>query len=131
MQVSSYCGTIKIFFMRRPIPVLYEDEQLIAFDKPSGLLVIPSPKEKSKTLVNIVSEQCAAAKQYGLHPCHRLDRDTSGIVLFAKGKKNQQGMMLQEDKFFLLLLYNLVYKAFQSEESSSLYLPPQVHFHFL
>ena len=81
-------------FLDKPIPVLYEDEQYIVFDKPAGLLVIPTPKKESNTLVNIVNHQHnARLKGVELHPCHRIDRDTSGIIVFAKGKQNQQLLM--------------------------------------
>jgi Pseudouridylate synthases, 23S RNA-specific len=73
------------------IPVLYEDDDCIAFDKPSGLLVIPTDKNEQRTLVSIVNAQYA--KSGYLHPAHRLDRDTSGVILFAKGKANQQTLM--------------------------------------
>lgn len=78
----------------KSIEILYEDDCYIAFDKPPGLLVIPSPKKEKNTLTYLVNRQYAPpAGGYQLHPCHRLDRDTSGVILFAKGKKNQQLMM--------------------------------------
>jgi 23S rRNA-/tRNA-specific pseudouridylate synthase len=67
------------------IPVLYEDENCLVFNKPSGLLVIPTDKNEERTLVNIVNQQ----KGPHLYPAHRLDRDTTGVILFAKGKENQ------------------------------------------
>lgn len=76
------------------IDILYEDDHIVVFDKPSGLLVIPTPKSEQKTLVNIVNRQYANKKDSAkLHPCHRIDRETSGAVIFAKGKKNQKLMM--------------------------------------
>ena len=79
---------------RKPVPVLYQDQFYVAFDKPPGLLVIPSPKKEKKTLLSLVNEQFPKSENEGrLHPCHRLDRDTSGVILFARGKKNQQIMM--------------------------------------
>ncbi len=80
--------------LAKPIPVLYEDDAYVVFDKPAGLLVIPSPKKETRTLVNLVNDQ--ARRKPGepkLYPCHRLDRDTSGVILFARGKKHQQDMM--------------------------------------
>jgi len=74
-----------------PIEVLYEDGQFIVFDKPAGLLVIPTPKKEKRTLVSIVNEQNDEA--HNLHPCHRLDKETSGAIIFAKGKRHQQMMM--------------------------------------
>lgn len=78
---------------QRIIPVLYEDESYIVFDKPAGVLVIPAPGEKKQTLVDIVNRQYAPVGGWKLHPCHRLDRETSGAIIFAKGKGSQQSMM--------------------------------------
>jgi len=76
------------------IDILYEDDYYIVFDKPAGLLVIPTPKNECKTLVNIVNQQYADQKYPSrLHPCHRIDRETSGVIIFAKGKRNQRLMM--------------------------------------
>lgn len=65
------------------IPIIYEDEWLVVVDKPSGLLVIPTPKKEPRTLTSIL----------GLHPCHRLDRETSGLIIYAKSKSMQQKVM--------------------------------------
>jgi len=65
----------------------------MAFDKPSGLLVIPSPGKEAKTLTTLVNDQYTALEKWKLHPCHRLDKDTTGVILYAKGKKAQQQMM--------------------------------------
>ncbi len=73
------------------IPVLYEDADCLVFNKPSGLLVIPTDKNEDHTLVNIVNQQQGAGVK--LYPAHRLDRDTSGVILFAKGKERQQQLM--------------------------------------
>ncbi len=69
----------------------------MAFDKPPGLLTVPTPKDEKNTLTSIVNQEYAKEDQGRLHPCHRLDRDTSGVILYAKGKKHQQLMM---DQFF-------------------------------
>ena len=91
-------------YLEKPIEVLSEGDDYIGFNKPSGLLVIPSPKGEQNTLVNIVNHQY---KQRGgenrLYPCHRLDRDTSGVILFAKGKSNQQKLMQTNFLFDLLI----------------------------
>lgn len=74
----------------RAIPVLFEDGDCVVFDKPPGILVIPTPKGESRTLVALADRQFP--KEH-LHPAHRLDRDTSGVILFAKGKSNQRKLM--------------------------------------
>ena len=89
---------------RRLIPILYEDEISVVFDKPPGLVVF-SDHKGVKSLDDIVNEQYFKSREpnksqgvnqpppYHLHPCHRLDKDTTGVILFAKGKKNQQLLM--------------------------------------
>ena len=74
------------------IPVVYEDNWIIVLDKPSGLLTIPAPNQRSsRTLTSILDDD---AQEKGLshrfHPCHRLDRETSGLIIYAKGKSTQQ-----------------------------------------
>lgn len=83
------------------IPVVYEDNWLLILNKPSGLLTIPTPKKESRTLTSILNEDlkekglprpCAQGRglSYRLYPCHRLDRETSGLIIYAKGKSMQQ-----------------------------------------
>ncbi len=73
--------------------VLYEDSYLLALDKPSGILTIPAPGKK-RALTQVLSELTKGAGiEVGLHPCHRLDGETSGVLLFAKGKGAQKKMM--------------------------------------
>jgi len=69
---------------------LFEDGDCVVFDKPPGLLVVPTPRGESRTLVALAKRQFP---QMNLHPAHRLDRDTSGVILFAKGKNNQHKLM--------------------------------------
>ena len=64
-------------------PVIYEDDSLIAFDKPSGLLIAPDRWDKKKeNLMDMVH----AKMGHGVANVHRLDADTSGVVLCAKTK---------------------------------------------
>lgn len=70
---------------RAMLTVLYEDEALIAVDKPMGSLVHPSHAQYEHTLLSAVLGHLREAGQpLCAHPVHRLDRGTSGIVLFAK-----------------------------------------------
>lgn len=75
----------------KKIVILYEDKDLIAVSKPAKLLTISTDKEKTHTLYQ---EVIAYVKKQ--HPknkvfiVHRLDRDTSGIVVFAKNEKMKQ-----------------------------------------
>ena len=84
--------------MRKELPfdILYEDDYIIVVNKPSGLLTIATEKEKEKTLYHIVREYIVNKdKNRRVFIVHRLDKDTSGIVIFAKDEKTKN--MLQEN----------------------------------
>lgn len=68
-----------------PLEILYEDECCLAVDKPRGMLVHPSPRRNSGTLANaVLGYYTKTGQACGVHPVTRLDRDTFGVVLFAK-----------------------------------------------
>ena len=68
-----------------PLTVLYEDDFLLAVDKPQGMLIHPSSARNTGTLANAVAGYYARSGSPGaFHPLTRLDRDTCGIVLVAK-----------------------------------------------
>ena len=68
-----------------PLSILYEDEALIALDKPAGLLTHPSPCRNDGTLANgLLAYYQKTGQRCGIHPVSRLDRDTFGVVLLAK-----------------------------------------------
>lgn len=76
------------------IPVVYEDEWFLIVDKPPGLLTIPTPRGETRTLTSILNEEMEKkGGVFNLHPCHRLDKETSGLIIYAKGKSAQQKMM--------------------------------------
>ena len=69
------------------IPVVYEDDWLLIVDKPAGMLTIPSPRKEARTLTAVLNEDLKTkGLPYRLHPCHRLDKETSGLIIYAKGK---------------------------------------------
>ena len=68
-----------------PVTVLYEDEYLLAVDKPAGMLIHPSRSKFDGTLANFVlGYYQRTGQKSAFHPLTRLDRDTFGIVLLAK-----------------------------------------------
>lgn len=84
---------------REKLDILYEDKYLIGVVKKSGLLTIASNKEKEKTLYSEVSEYVKKQhKSNKIFIIHRLDRDTSGIVLFAKDYKTKEKLQVNWDK---------------------------------
>jgi len=76
------------------IPFVHEDDWLLIADKPAGLLTIPTPRKETRTLTSILNEELKQkGAPYRLYPCHRLDRETSGLIIYAKGKSVQKRMM--------------------------------------
>lgn len=74
--------------------LIYEDDWLIIVDKPSGMLVIPTPKKEKHTLTDELNRALdGRGVTVNAHPCHRLDRETSGLIVYAKGKSTQRLMM--------------------------------------
>ena len=68
-----------------PVSILYEDDWLLAVDKPSGILIHPSRARNEGTLANFVLGYYEKTGQNSaFHPLTRLDRDTFGVVLLAK-----------------------------------------------
>ena len=68
-----------------PLTILYEDDFLLAVDKPAGMLIHPSRSKFDGTLANYVAGYYQkTAQKSAFHPLTRLDRDTFGIVLLAK-----------------------------------------------
>ena len=68
-----------------PIQVLYEDEAILAVDKPSGLIIHPSAARNTGTLANrVLGYYQRTGQACAFHPLTRLDRDTFGVVLLAK-----------------------------------------------
>ena len=73
------------------IKVVYEDEYLIAVEKASGVLSIATNKEREKTAYNIVKNYVKSRNPLEkLFIVHRLDRETSGVMIFAKTEEIQQ-----------------------------------------
>jgi 23S rRNA pseudouridine1911/1915/1917 synthase len=79
------------------LTVVFEDEQLIVIDKPPGLVVHPAPGHAAGTLVNALIRHCGASlsgiggvKRPGI--VHRLDKDTSGLLVVAKTDAAHRGL---------------------------------------
>ena len=93
--------------------IAYEDDFLLILDKPAGMLVHPTVSERGTTLYDYVKSYYAAKRlQADIHPVSRLDRNTSGLVIFAKEPVVQFWLSQQEvDKEYLALACGHVAEA--------------------
>lgn len=91
-----------------PLHILYEDEHLIAINKPPELLVHPTSTERHQTLANaLLHHYACCGETAGFHPLHRLDKNTSGIVIIAKTALIQHNCYKQrslQNKTYLALV---------------------------
>ena len=68
-----------------PLTILYEDDHILAVDKPAGVLIHPSRSRDTGTLANwVIGHYGRTGQRSAFHPLTRLDRDTFGVVLIAK-----------------------------------------------
>src|SRR3989344_9553578 len=76
--------------MTSKIKILYEDKDMLAIEKPSGILVHPDKRSRDKTILDIF------VKKYPrLEVVHRLDKETSGVMLLAKNQKTHEFLKKQ------------------------------------
>ncbi|MCW5876982.1 MAG: RluA family pseudouridine synthase [Anaerolineales bacterium] len=82
-----------------PLDIVYEDEQVILVDKPAGLVVHPAAGHAAGTLVHAVLAHAPEIEGVGgeLRPglVHRLDKDTSGLIVLAKNERAQRSLQRQ------------------------------------
>lgn len=76
--------------------ILYEDESVLIVNKPAGMLTVSTPRKERHTLTSAINSIIQKrGLTIGAYPCYRLDRDTSGLILYAKGKSIQARMAAQ------------------------------------
>ncbi|RLD92423.1 MAG: RluA family pseudouridine synthase [Aquificota bacterium] len=106
--------TLELVPLSMELPIFYEDEHLLVLDKPAGLVVHPAPGHENDTLVNALLAHCGDLKGIGgvERPgiVHRLDKDTSGLLVVAKDEATHQALVdqfqsQQVEKVYLALVY--------------------------
>ena len=78
-----------------PLDILHEDRALLVINKPAGLLSVPLPKKSAEPSVYDQLEQYLRPQRRRPFVVHRIDRDTSGLVVFAKDPRTQQALKKQ------------------------------------
>ncbi len=90
-------GRLEINGTSISLEVLHEDETLIVINKPSGIVVHPTSGNWSGTLLNSLLAHFHDTQQKPLHPgiVHRLDKDTSGVIVVAKDRETHRSLATQ------------------------------------
>ena len=97
--------------MIKKIKILYEDANILAIEKPSGILVHPDEHSKEKTILDFFKEEYPKVEVV-----HRLDRETSGVMLLAKNKKAYEFLKGQFQTRTVKKIYNaIVFGYFKNE----------------
>ena len=101
-----------------PFDILFEDDHIIVVNKPSGLLTIATAKEREKTLYHIVREYLVSKdKNARVFIVHRLDKDTSGVVVLAKDEKTKNKLQENWNEYVSLREYVAVVHGRLNKES--------------
>jgi len=78
---------------RHDLPILFEDEDIVALDKPAGLLSTATEREKGRTAYRLVSDYVTMKNPRDrIFVVHRLDEDTSGVLIFAKNWETREAL---------------------------------------
>jgi len=103
------------------LKIIYEDNALVVINKEAGLLTIATDKEKRETAYSIVSEYLKDSDPKSrVFVLHRLDRETSGLMMFAKDKEVQEIMQKNWDDIILTRSYVAVVEGTLSPEEGSI-----------
>ena len=107
-----------------PIDIVYEDEDLLVVDKPAGMVVHPAPGNYSGTLVNALMHHCGdqlSSINGVIRPgiVHRIDKDTSGLLMVAKTDKAHASLARQLEEHSITRKYKaIVYNNIKVEEGT-------------
>ena len=107
-----------------PLEIVYEDEHLLVVNKPKGMVVHPAPGNPDGTMVNALLWHCAGrlsgiggAIRPGI--VHRIDKDTSGVLMVAKNDMAHQSLAAQLAEHSITRKYNaVVYNGFTEDEGT-------------
>ncbi len=99
-----------------PLDILFQDNCLVAINKPSGLLVHRSPIDKHETrfALQLLRDQIGQR----VYPCHRLDKPTSGILLFALDEETQRCINTQFETHCVTKIYQAVVRGHTPSEGA-------------
>jgi RluA family pseudouridine synthase len=77
--------------MKEAFKIIFQDQCIIVLEKVARILTLPSPKKEKYTLTSLLSSHLKQA----VFPCHRLDRETTGLIIYAKSQALAEKLMDQ------------------------------------
>ena len=103
------------------IDIVYEDSDYLVVNKPSGMLTVSTDKEKERTLYHKVREYVnSKEKREKIFIVHRLDRETSGLVLFCKNEKLRDKLQENWENVAILREYSCVVEGKMEKKKARL-----------
>lgn len=110
-----------------PLNIIYEDDDIIVVNKPQGMVVHPAPGNYTGTLVNALLYHCKNLSGINgeLRPgiVHRLDKDTSGVIIAAKNDKSHLLLSEQIKNRSILKKYNAIVEGIIKEDNGKIEKP--------
>lgn len=116
-----------------PVQIVYEDADLLALDKGPGISIYPNQRHRSGSLIERVHRQVRESRQlprlgdldddWMPTPCHRLDRDTSGLVVLAKNPEARAALGLQFEERTLQKTYVAAVSGLPVKDSGTIDAP--------
>ncbi len=109
-----------------PVPIVFEDDDVLVFDKPAGLVVHPAPGHEHGTLVNVLrwirpEIVMPGTERPGI--VHRLDKDTSGLIVVAKNERARLSLLRQWQRRDVLKEYTALVVGTVREETLTVDVP--------
>ncbi len=124
LRLPAVAEEVPLLPQELPLDVVYEDEDLIVVNKPRGMVVHPAPGHPDGTLVNALLWHCGDSlsgiggeRRPGI--VHRIDRDTSGLLIAAKNDFAHQALSAQLSDRSLSRVYEAVVRGRLREESGT------------
>lgn len=111
-ESTEYKREHKADFGNERIEILYEDQYIAVINKPSGMLSVPYPGSRARTAIEVLEQIMRKNGTYSAehkpYVVHRLDRDTSGVMMFAMTEAMQKKIMASWQKMVTERLYRAV-----------------------
>jgi 23S rRNA pseudouridine1911/1915/1917 synthase len=102
--------------IRRGIPILFEDEDIVVVDKPTGLLSVSTAFEKGETMFSLIKKYYPSKK---VCVVHRLDQDTSGVMVFALHEEACERLKALFEVHNIERVYTAVVEGCMSKDSGT------------